>query len=796
MGKTFAVQALIPYMDLSDSEVVVVASSNKAVTQLRGKGGFPNAKTIARVLNYYKKRDVRVKLNIGGEIVNEMFAEFKHVALQSYRGTKLLIVDEGSMVYQEQLEGLIKTCASEQVIVMGDEKQLPPVNEEINQFMENPNIILTQPMRQAEDSDLFKFISSYRQDGVLFFEYEPSDDVQNFTTKDDEYLKELLEADVILCYTNENVKKYNALKREHLGYTGEFPNEGERLVSNTRETGVEKGDILSVLEVLDLETDKYNNKFRKVKVLNESTNKTATIKIHLHDFKKNFHVADVISYDNLNLDYCKEADKIKLQVKTAKYSFSYAQTIHTSQGSDYDHVAVLNDYIGDLLDFELINKLYYTAFSRAKERLTLVNFRMRENIEVKEGNVFHEEVKPKSDWKQEFIDNYNKGCEILGWYDDMLELRKPNKEHKTYPIPNCGLTLFPPVMYGDMTVPSARTSVYGTIHNGDGFRTMLKIVKQVRNRKIKCSNKDEYEEEKWNNSFFLSGSWRTRKKGMVDISTIKKDLIVLDIDGSNDSIFEIEEMIQEKIPDHKYIIYPSMGHNVPYCHEKELIKDPDAGSTRCRIVLPTNRAFTCKEEPYLNTYIAGVLGIEYDKAADTFKQIMACPVNTQHCDDDEFIFETKGARIDVDSVLEYTDFANYESFDYISTSNYGGAVRDRIEMAQEVDSQFEGNKEALWSGFTSWIDATIDETTDRDQYLKVINLLAYNTLAGIVSLDFAYDSVDYMAEEYSKINGKSVEENQNNNRTDLEGYLDGGYPGPNIYNKLGLADLYDEWEWD
>lgn len=81
--------------------------------------------------------------------------------------------------------------------------------------------------------------------------------------------------------------------------------------------------------------------------------------------------------------------KSKDQPTTYYLKESFVITVHTAQCSEWDHVIM---YAPKITDF-FTRKLYYTAISRAKKKLTvLANHRFLHNVIQKEQNPRYENI--------------------------------------------------------------------------------------------------------------------------------------------------------------------------------------------------------------------------------------------------------------------------------------------------------------------------------------------------------------------------------------------------------------------
>ena len=150
-GKTTLVRYLIERIGLTDKEVLFVAFMGKAASVL-SRMGLP-AKTIHSTIYNYEKvlaRDENNKIIFNDKGKPKLIGKFvKKEKLD--KKIKLIVLDEGSMV--DEKTGLDLLSFGIPTIVLGDLNQLPPVFGKPF-FLQNPDVTLTEIMRQAEGNPI------------------------------------------------------------------------------------------------------------------------------------------------------------------------------------------------------------------------------------------------------------------------------------------------------------------------------------------------------------------------------------------------------------------------------------------------------------------------------------------------------------------------------------------------------------------------------------------------------------------------------------------------------------------
>jgi exodeoxyribonuclease-5 len=360
-GKTTLVKYIIEKLGIGLENTAFVAYMGKAAMQL-ARNGLP-AKTIHSFIYDciqepvwdeegkpvytsagYQKRKLVFKLKDKDTIPENI---------------ELIVVDEASMVSKEISEDLISFGIP--IIAMGDLNQLPPVFGN-SYFLVNPDVILTQIMRQAEGSPII-----YLSQEVLHNRQLQSGQYGDCSVmKKSDFLPEMLkDMDVVLTGTNKLRYSINDLYRSNILdlRRPEIPNVGEKLICrrNNWDVSIKSRDdeyylvngLSGIVDYSDVSS--YNGKKMEI------------------DFKPDFLSRSfknlVIDYKHLFAQYgTPEYDAINLGMNP--FEFAYAITVHLSQGSQYDNVMLFAER--GSFDNNTFKKLMYTGITRAKKRITIL----------------------------------------------------------------------------------------------------------------------------------------------------------------------------------------------------------------------------------------------------------------------------------------------------------------------------------------------------------------------------------------------------------------------------------------
>lgn len=359
-GKSTLVKFIVNALDIDEDYVCYIAYTGKAAKVLREKG-CPNAMTAHRLLyQSFPRAD------------GTFYHKIKRPLDWPY---KLIVVDEISMLPKEIWELLLSHKIH--VICLGDPFQLPPIGED-NQVLYNPHIFLDEIMRQAQESEIIRLTMDIRNGKSLSL--FKGNEVQVIDQKD--MVGGMYGwADQIIVAKNITRRDVNTGMRKMLfDVEDNTPVDGDKIIClrNDWETVTEAGDVLVNGTIGTLSNIRFN---------------------HNHPFLKPQMIADFLPDDytdldvqtsphdlyfrDLNIDYKllttgeptvteKNFKRFPKQFRPLTFDYGYCITCHKAQGSEYDKVLVLEEFLrGNDHD-----RWLYTAATRAKEKLVIVrNFR-------------------------------------------------------------------------------------------------------------------------------------------------------------------------------------------------------------------------------------------------------------------------------------------------------------------------------------------------------------------------------------------------------------------------------------
>ena len=207
-----------------DGKVLYAAFTGKAALVMRSKG-CERASTIHSLI--YKTRE-------SGEEVPSFDLWDEAPASKA----ALIVIDECSMVDAELGRDLMSFGVP--LLVLGDPAQLPPIQGGGFFTEAEPDAMLTEVHRQAEDNPIIRLSMDIRSG----LDLEPGRYGETeIVTRDNLDPQRVIGADQVLVGRNATRRAYNMRMRERRGFAGEFPATGDKLVClrNNKRKGLYNG---------------------------------------------------------------------------------------------------------------------------------------------------------------------------------------------------------------------------------------------------------------------------------------------------------------------------------------------------------------------------------------------------------------------------------------------------------------------------------------------------------------------------------------------------------------------------
>ena len=356
-GKTFTIKYFIDRLGLSYENVLFVAFMGKAASQM-SRHGLP-AKTIHSAIYEYKEKMARDE---NGKIILKSNGKPKLVPYFELRDhiskkIKLIVVDEAAMVEEKMAIDLLSFGIP--VIALGDLNQLPPVFGN-PYFLKEPDVILTQIMRQAEGNPIVWLSQQILANRPLRYGVYGNSSV---ISKKDITEFHFRKADIVITGTNRLRYNINQYCREEIKGIKklEYPHIGEKVICRKNNWSQCIGDNIYLTNGLtgfvdNIYKDSYNSRTMRMDFRPDFTKKV----FKNVEFDYN-HMYAIPGQDNPENKYGFLYDKME---------YAYAITCHSSQGSEFPTVLYMHEDF--MINAEDNKRLMYTAVTRASDSITIL----------------------------------------------------------------------------------------------------------------------------------------------------------------------------------------------------------------------------------------------------------------------------------------------------------------------------------------------------------------------------------------------------------------------------------------
>ncbi len=339
-GKTTLARHLVE--DVSGS-VLFMAYTGKAALVLKKKG-CTGASTIHSAI--YKPEEDPVT----GE------AEFVLNPDSPVARASLVVVDEVSMVGEELAKDLLSYGTK--VLVLGDPAQLPPVKGEGYFINAEPDVMLTEIHRQAQESPIIRMSMDIREGRRLVpGRYGDSMVVARKDIGKDELRAAVLQADQLICGLNKTRQAFNARVREIKGLSGAYqpwyPTAGDRLVClrNNKDKGLLNGGLWETAQVTF------------------SGGPAGLIDIRVSSLDEEGKAPIDVTTPQAFFNGTEKDLDWRVKRNSDEFAFGWALTCHKSQGSQWSNILVFDE---SSVFRDDARKWLYTAVTRASEKITVI----------------------------------------------------------------------------------------------------------------------------------------------------------------------------------------------------------------------------------------------------------------------------------------------------------------------------------------------------------------------------------------------------------------------------------------
>ena len=306
---------------------------------------------------------------------------------------ELIVVDEASMLSQEQVEDLLDFGLP--VLVTGDHGQLPPVMAQMNQWIARPDIVLVENHRQKQDTSGIVDLALWAREGFQLRKGVWGDGRTVVMGKDDPRGGQLLDPERFRARGPEATwpQIICALNADRAGINRIFHGPGP-VRAGDKVTALRKC-VVPVVERFDPE-GRPVPRMRSVQVV--EADGSVGVSGELEAVKRTVHngasgivlkawepkgglVRIVVALDDgpmVEVSGCEEKQfghertlgKNEVVSRESRlWDYAYAVTCHRAQGSEWDEVIVMDNAGADR------ERWRYTAITRAKQKLIVISMR-------------------------------------------------------------------------------------------------------------------------------------------------------------------------------------------------------------------------------------------------------------------------------------------------------------------------------------------------------------------------------------------------------------------------------------
>lgn len=402
-GKSFVTNMLV--RNLGKLRYIILAPTHKALGVIRDKEdelneicevkSYSDFQTVAKFLNM--KPDYESK---GIDLENP---EFIYDSREDADKPKydVVVVDECSMISKSTFRELMKKKDVTYLFV-GDIAQLPPIGETSSKTFELDNIFYLNEIVRTKKDDIVNLCTTARSDDYLdITRWQSSENVTVMRKKDYEF-----SCEKILAFTNKSVFAHNTNAKKKLNpsetriakgdvvmfyqdifhpmiprptylknYDEKMFYAGSKIVSNCDEFEVVEVTSFDKYDKIVMKSDADSKETSQFIMLKPPSYKEFLSKYTLYKNDWDLHKLFIMKYGCIIPEPIKGAysdefgDAHKLEIKKT-FDLAYSLTVHKSQGSTYDSVAV--DVRDILMSKDDAKTLLYTAVSRAKNKIILL----------------------------------------------------------------------------------------------------------------------------------------------------------------------------------------------------------------------------------------------------------------------------------------------------------------------------------------------------------------------------------------------------------------------------------------
>jgi exodeoxyribonuclease-5 len=273
------------------------------------------------------------------------------------RDCKLLVLDEVSMVGSDMAADVLSF--GKPILVLGDPGQLPPIKGDGAFTDVQPDVMLTEIHRQANESAIIRLATMARTHKQI--PYGQHDDSVWKMSRRDVMPAQLLRGGQVICGRNVTRLELNNAMRRQSGFTGDLPSgPAEKIIclKNDNQRGLINGMFVKLSEIEAIDDDR----FEATVVAADGGADVIGGSLRLYAG----HFLDHVMRDPERLDR-----DWKLRKPLVEATYGWAITCHKSQGSAWENIIIWDDHLGKTKEDRA--RWLYTAITRAESGLVILD---------------------------------------------------------------------------------------------------------------------------------------------------------------------------------------------------------------------------------------------------------------------------------------------------------------------------------------------------------------------------------------------------------------------------------------
>jgi exodeoxyribonuclease-5 len=416
-GKTSLISSLVKTLDLLRMKSVLLAPTGRAAKVLASYAGKQAFTIHKKIYRQKSARDGIGTFALNKNLVRDTFFIVDEASMVSNISSESSIFGSGRLL--DDLIEFVYSGTDCKLILVGDTAQLPPVGSVLSPALNSSNLgnygfglrscELKQVLRQSESSGILMNATRIRHQIAENELSKPRIDHNHFDDtirlRGEDLIEELsaaygtcgLEGTIVVVNSNKQANKYNQGIRNRIFFREEEVSAGDILMvvknnyhilkdDGEEESGfIANGDICEIRRIHGYE-EKYGFRFAEMTLWFNDYEMELETKVMLDvlqldspalppDKSKEFFMAILEDYRHLQTRK-KQFDAVRedpyfnaLQVK-----FAYAVTCHKAQGGQWERVFIDQGMFNRTpVNLEYL-RWFYTALTRATEKIYLVNF--------------------------------------------------------------------------------------------------------------------------------------------------------------------------------------------------------------------------------------------------------------------------------------------------------------------------------------------------------------------------------------------------------------------------------------